>query len=183
MELNTELEVAAGTMYAICVRSPSSNVGTCPAWRYQNSDVYSGGTFVQSGDSGVTWNIYSGGDFAFQVIYTHNTRLTCKTAGVYYVCGNLNYMAYAAGDRQLYILLNRPGNPQGTGIITGGINIAEDTKVNAGSEASVTLGVNTRRRLEVGDYIELVTMQNTTARLTVRGLAQYCPVLGMQRIG
>jgi hypothetical protein len=86
------------------------------------------------------------------------TRLTCKTAGVYELGGNILFAANATGQRQLNIARN--------GSWSFGELLARNlfqavSSVGVGT-AVVTTGVF---RLSVGDYVELLAFQSSGGAL------------------
>jgi hypothetical protein len=67
----------ASTLYAIVVRCPNGGPGNDINWFRSGTDVYAGGTYVSSSNSGSSWTIDSNKDFAFKVYgYTVTQTLT-----------------------------------------------------------------------------------------------------------
>jgi len=101
---------------------------------------------------------------------TNNSRLTCKTAGKYMIVGQGRYPANATGVRGLYLKLNRTEN-------LSGVELAPHATY------ATLINVPTIYALEVNDYIEIFTYQNSGGALHFEKSGDYAPVLAMQRIG
>lgn len=103
---------------------------------------------------------------------TDNSRLTCKTAGVYLVVAHVNFAdaVGGAGYRQLAIRLN------------GATYIGNAQYFQSGN-TGMNIGVATIAQLVVNDYIELQAAQTQGASLAVKANAQWSPEFMMQRIG
>lgn len=103
---------------------------------------------------------------------TNNSRLTCKTAGVYVISGNAAFAANATGAR-------------GLGIRFGGsIFLALNFLHNTGSAGAETiLNVSTIYRLAVNQYVELTAYQSSGGALNVLASDNYTPEFTMARIG
>jgi len=102
---------------------------------------------------------------------TNNSRLTCRYAGVYSISGCAEFVANATGYRQLYIRLN------GSTILHSVVNPASSASVNT------TLTIETKYKLAVNDYVELVASQNSGGGLNVLVSANYSPEFMMARVG
>jgi len=64
----SECELAAGTQYALILKSPSSDSYNCNEWRFDTSaGSYAGGSRLWSTDSGASWNLESGDDMLFEI--------------------------------------------------------------------------------------------------------------------
>jgi hypothetical protein len=101
---------------------------------------------------------------------TNPSRLTCKTAGKYFITANILWQASAAGTgRQVGILLNNA-----TEIAL--INQAFNTAVPGFSMATIY-------DLSVNDYVEVRVIQDSGGALNVLYSAISSPVFAMQRIG
>ena len=105
---------------------------------------------------------------------TNNSRLTCKTAGVYLIFGNAEFAGGGStqGPRGIRILLN------GTTVI------AEDYR-NATVDQPHALNISAPPyELAVNDYVELqVYCTNTgVGNLTINASANYSPEFGMVRV-
>jgi hypothetical protein len=92
----------------------------------------------------------------------NNSRLTCQTAGTYYIEGNVAHPASAASWRALFIRLNGS-----TFIATHAIEPCNGT----------TSGfcLPTIYQLGVGDYVELVSRNQAAGGSTVSALPNYSP--------
>lgn len=100
---------------------------------------------------------------------TNNTRLTCRTAGKYWVWGQVRVQSNSAGQRELAILLN------GTSFW------AVDQRAACPSAATdVTVG--TFMNLAVGDYVELYFDQTSGSTLNIERWAEWSPEFMMVRI-
>lgn len=86
------------------------------------------------------------------------TRLTCKTAGKYFISGNITWAS-------------SPGNGAWLGIRFGGTTYI--AFVSNPSETSVS--ISTLYDLDVDDYIELVALQNSGAQINVASNANSSP--------
>ena len=103
----------------------------------------------------------------------NNSRLTCKTAGKYVICGNVEYAVSAAGTTRLAcIKLN--------GITF--IAIQQQPPV-AGGVLTTAVSVTTTYDLAVNDYIELVGYQDSGGNLNVNATGNYSPEFSMVRTG
>lgn len=102
---------------------------------------------------------------------TNNSRLTCKTAGVYAVSANVEWTANATGYRELFLLIN--------GVTRFADNVAPP----------VTTGVVTRQQaqgiyaLAVNDYVEAWVNQSSGVALNIITAANYSPEFMMVRLG
>ncbi|GAH60270.1 unnamed protein product, partial [marine sediment metagenome] len=103
-------------------------------------------------------------------LVTNNSRLTCKTAGLYLVYTTINWVANATGFRMGEIYQN------GTTGLARMIKPcpAEDSLLHSSTVAS----------LAVNDYVEVRVWQNSGDALNIDG-ASFIEMLhfGMQRIG
>ncbi len=104
---------------------------------------------------------------------TNNSRLTCKTAGVYVITGHIDLEESITGLRSLYIRLN------------GTTSIAEyqSNNVEGGPGFSWITSIATNYKLAVNDYVELMIRQTSGGSLDLRAYANTSPHLAMQRIG
>lgn len=101
---------------------------------------------------------------------TNNSRLTCRTAGVYQITGHISWAANATGARQLSIKLN------GTTFLA----IALDPVASAAS--LLIQGVTTLYQLAVNDYVELQALQTSGGALVVNASPNYSPEFMMARV-
>jgi hypothetical protein len=102
---------------------------------------------------------------------TNNSRLTCKTAGVYQINGHARFASNSTGQRMLALKLN------------GATYLAyQETNALAGSLATI-LSVGTQYLLAVNDYIELEATQNSGSALNVEVIGNYSPEFSMTRLG
>ena len=87
---------------------------------------------------------------------THNTRLTCKTAGKYRISGGFDLFNFAsgAGFAWIVIVLNGTTNIGGVGF-------------EAGTSYYPRLSVSTEYELAVNDYVELKVYQNNGVALNL----------------
>lgn len=99
---------------------------------------------------------------------TNNSRLTCKTAGVYVITGQINYAANATSVRDAFIYVN------GAAVATARGRDPE----NAGAYIQVT----TQYELAVNDYVQLYGYQVSGGDLNVTNGATLT-WLAMARVG
>jgi hypothetical protein len=98
---------------------------------------------------------------------TNNSRLTCRYAGIYSICANIEWLSSATGIRQLYLRLN------GTTIIA---------QVYASSPGFSSQVVSTHYSLAVNDYVEAYVVQTSGGALSVGSAANYSPEFMMVRV-
>lgn len=101
---------------------------------------------------------------------TNNSRLTCKTAGVYDIGANVRFASNATGMRSLRLRLN------------GVTDIAEENRTALSGVATVFI-VFTEYLLAVNDYIEVSAFQNSGGSLNIEQDGTYLPEFMMARIG
>lgn len=102
---------------------------------------------------------------------TNNSRLTCKTAGVYLIIGTMAYANNTTGVRQAAIRL-------------GGSTFIASVLVNANGGSNLTVLVVTRiYPLAVNEYVELVAFQDSGGSLNVTSAGNYSPEFMMIRLG
>jgi hypothetical protein len=102
---------------------------------------------------------------------TNNTRLTCKTAGIYIISGHVAFAANATGQRAISIRL-------------GGVDyIATQNNHGPNGADTLTMSVTTQYELAVGDYVELMVYQTSGGALNVLAGAKYSPEFSMMRVG
>lgn len=102
---------------------------------------------------------------------TNNTRLTCKTAGVYFINGTAAYAANATGIRELAVRIG------------GSTYIADVLSASASATEPTVLTISTTYLLAVNDYVELVGRQTSGAGLNVSNAANFTPEFNMVRLG
>ena len=105
---------------------------------------------------------------------TNNTRLTCKTAGLYIIVGNLLFDTSANGYRGMAFLLN--------GITYIG-RVSANPRNGGTGQYHCFFSANTIYQLAVNDYVELQAYQNSGGALNLLCTAQYGMEFMMQRIG
>lgn len=101
---------------------------------------------------------------------TNNTRLTCKTAGIYSIFAQARFASNATGDRILAIVLN-------------GTTTLVNQRVPAVNGNVTSLNVYTEYSLAVNDYVEATAFQNSGGALNVQSDGVLTPVLGMSYKG
>lgn len=101
---------------------------------------------------------------------TNNTRLTCKTAGIYSIKAQVEFESNSTGNRQVDIRLN------GTTALLSQIFTAINGDVTR-------INVATAYRLAVNDYVECLALQNSGGNLNVQSTAQVSPEFSMELIG
>lgn len=102
---------------------------------------------------------------------TNNSRLTCKTAGLYLITGCLGYAAHATGERSTIIRLGGATQIGGTAGLSGGATLPTRHTVS------------TIYPLAVNDYVELVGYQSSGGALNTEQTANVCPEFSMVRLG
>lgn len=103
---------------------------------------------------------------------TNNSRLTCKTVGIYAICANGVFAANATGSRYVGIRLNGATYIGRTG---GG--------ANATAGHGTDLMVATQYQFAVNDYVEMMVYQNSGGNLNSTAYGNICPEFMMARIG
>ena len=110
---------------------------------------------------------------AIHSIFLNTSRLTCQTAGVYVITGNVIWQNSAVDSpRSHRIRLN------------GAINIgyfSNPKQPNAGDGLSYE--VTTQYDLIVGDFVEFGVYHNTGGAININAALNYSPEFMMQRIG
>lgn len=102
----------------------------------------------------------------------NNSRLTCKTAGLYLIVGNIEWAANATGYRRLDIRLN------------GATLIASEREGDVVVAAITTIQhITTIYQLAVNDYVELLATQTSGGNLNVNSTANISPEFMMVRVG
>lgn len=101
---------------------------------------------------------------------TNNSRLTCKTAGLYYIVGMTEFWENATGFRSSEITYN-------------GIRIADMMVPNIGAVWTTSFLLLTIYSLNVDDYVELRVYQNSGGALLLLGVSNYNTHFWMQRVG
>lgn len=102
---------------------------------------------------------------------TNNTRLTCKTAGLYHFEGCAEFAGNATGHRSLHIRLNGSASNY----------LAVATMPLTGSAVVAGLVVSADYRMIVNDYVELVAWQTSGGALNVQaGGNTYSPEFSMR---
>lgn len=114
-------------------------------------------------DSVVTAVTFGNESFDTDAIHdnsTNNSRLTCKTAGLYWIGGVVGWNLATAGDRRAWIRLN------------GTTDLAGDTRP-ANQSVPTYLSLGTHYQLAVNDYVELTSLHtvgsNTNLQTGVGG--------------
>ena len=99
---------------------------------------------------------------------TNNSRLTCKTAGVYLITGHIRFEANTVGDRRVQIWLN------------GAAAIA--TQASVATAITCGLTVTAICNMAITDYVELTAYQTSGGNLNVLRSASDTPEFSMVRI-
>ncbi len=107
---------------------------------------------------------------AIHLILTNNSRLTCKTAGIYLIVAQASFYPGSAGERYISVAMN------------GGTDLAsQEWKVPY--PGWCMMHVSTIYDLAVNDYVELVVFQNSGDPISILSWGNYSPEFMMQRIG
>ncbi len=134
------------------------------AWHDTTVSITSGGMYYLALNSDIfdTDNIHDP--------ITNNSRLTCKTPGIYIAGANFIWQGRNGGRRIITIRLN------------GSLNIAYHSQTSPGAD---TLGQTlvTTYELAINDYLELGVYHNTGSGLDITSTASSSPIFFMQRIG
>lgn len=101
---------------------------------------------------------------------TNNSRLTCKTAGIYQITANVLFDQNAVGTRSLRILRN--------GSVRIGISMVDATAATA-----LGLVVTTIYELAVNDYVEVAVRQASGGNLAVTATLRMSPEFMMVKVG
>lgn len=99
-----------------------------------------------------------------------NTRLTCKTPGIYLVTGHAAITNNSTGVRQVFIRVNNA------------TVIASEIK-NALSKGNTPVNISTVYDLNENDYLELVAFQDSGVALEIVSLVNFSPEFSIVRIG
>ena len=102
---------------------------------------------------------------------TNNSRLTCETAGKYFISANVVFAPNTTGIRWTGIRLN------------GGNLIAQQCGPPAAAGAGTVQNLSTVYGLAVNDYVETVVYQDSDGALGVQRVADYSPEFMMVRVG
>jgi hypothetical protein len=157
----TNAQIATGTILA-------SNLGALPAVRAYNSAV------VATTDSTLTPITLDSERFDTDTIHSTSSfteRLTCHTAGIYFIWGNVGYATSSVGYRQTSIRLN------------GASTIIARTTSNGIASVATEHTVSTLYSLAVNDYVGLYAYQTSGGALNVTQSVQFTPEFGMVRVG
>ena len=101
---------------------------------------------------------------------TNNSRLTCKTAGLYVITFNGEFPGAASGRAVARILLN------GATVICMMSNLLT-------SLGPIRMNPSTVYTLSINDYVEVQVYQESGGDLNLAAAANYSPEFLMQRIG
>lgn len=101
---------------------------------------------------------------------TNNSRLTCKTAGLYTITASIQFASNSSGSRAILILLN------GKTIIGG-------DQRDASPDIATTCNVSVDYPLAVNDYVEVQAYQNRGGNLNVVSSGERTPLFMMKYIG
>lgn len=138
-----------------------------PAARvYNNANI----SLTNSTNTALTFNTERFDTDTIHDLVTNTGRLTCKTAGVYHIIGQVEFAPNATGLRQLQIRVN------GTTTIDGVIL----NQMGAGTQ--VIAKVDTLYQLAVNDYVELMAFQSSGGALNVTSVANTSPEFMMVRV-
>lgn len=101
---------------------------------------------------------------------TNNSRLTCKTAGVYQISAHVGYASNTTGYRVLQLTVN------------GTTTIASEV-VTPVTGVPTRLTVTSLYALAVNDYVEAQAFQTSGGALNTEQVANYSPEFMMVRLG
>ena len=100
-----------------------------------------------------------------------NSRLICKTAGMYRITANVQWEANGTGIRGIYLNLN------GTTVI------AFEQIIAASATLKTIQHISTTYALAINDYVLAGVYQNSGGALLVEYAANYSPEFMMERVG
>lgn len=100
---------------------------------------------------------------------TNNSRLTCKTAGIYAITCSVQMEADVDGDRIMYILVN-------------GIDICMENSPPEQELYTHIMHIDTIWELDVDDYVQIAVYQNAGQVIDIYA-DTFSPFFTMQRIG
>jgi hypothetical protein len=101
---------------------------------------------------------------------TNNSRLTCKTAGLYHIQFNGAFAASAAGIRFASIVLN------------GTTTIANISAIALGAGGRIILYIATDYVLAVNDYVEVVVYQDSGTAQNLDAASAFSPIFSMTKL-
>jgi|GEM_PF-3205973 len=102
---------------------------------------------------------------------TNNTRLTCRTAGVYHIFTTCYFTeTFSAGNRTAISIL-----------VNGITPVAANTSVQA-SDGTVIMTVSTDYMLNVGDYVELQEYHSQGGNVTAKRVPDWSDEFGMSLV-
>lgn len=101
---------------------------------------------------------------------TNNTRLTVPETGIYLMIGSVGYAGNATGRRELSIRVS-------------GITTISDVAIVNLNTTSPLLSVSAMYSLVLGDYVELMTFQDSGGALLINTLNDYSPHFEIVRVG
>ena len=100
---------------------------------------------------------------------TNNSRLTCKTAGVYFIAGHVDWASSTVGRRILILCLN-------------GVTYIARQEIGIGAGGYSFNNVATIYNLAVNDYVELRVYQDSGGALDIKVTPAISPEFMMARI-
>ena len=100
---------------------------------------------------------------------SNTSRLTCKTAGVYLVTGNISFPANTTGMRAIHLQVN------------GSVEIAYQG-YSASDPHATNMNISTFYDLDVDDYVQLLAYQTSGGNLVIPADNQYQQTFGMAKL-
>jgi hypothetical protein len=94
---------------------------------------------------------------------TNNTRLTCNTAGVFFITGTIQFAPAATGQRHARVFLNATTELAGESLLSP----------DAGHPTRLTVSI--QWKLAVTDFVELQVIQASGAGLSITGTQDASP--------
>lgn len=101
-------------------------------------------------------------------VTTNNTRILCKSKGIYIISGNVSFGANNIGDRMLRFIVN-------------GVNIGQSDNVTP-TASGINISFSHIYNLNVGDYIELQAYQTSGGALEVVSASPFTPTFSTVRV-
>jgi hypothetical protein len=163
---------ALGSSPQFCVECIGTGKIVTPfAFAYSSTDNFL--SVANGGTVAVPFNAEVSDNDSIHDTVTANTRLTCRTAGVYNITAFVHFAAATSnGNRSAGIRIN------------GTTTVGETDLSGVNSSTDYTaVPVSATVELAVGDYVEVVAYQSTGAAVNLRGGSQGKTSLSMVKIG
>jgi hypothetical protein len=130
-------------------------------------------TIPQNVATAVLWDVETSDNDGIHDTVTNNSRLTCRTAGVYQIDADVLWNS-AAGNHRV-ISIQRNGNVNDL--------LADRSQTPVGGGNGTRQGVSATTELAVGDYVELIVTQDSSAGLALVSDATRGSHFSMVKVG